>query len=688
VEDLCCADCPVSIQKALASVVGIKELKVLPTSEKLLVTYDATRLNLDEIVRRIETLGYRVKDEKHEQGLSGRGLSQMVPFVFVSTIAILVILEIALERLGLLELAEIPTPILIAATLVGGFPIFREALEGLRSRQVTADLLMSVAIGAAVSIREFSAALLIVFFMSIAHFLERFTVRKSREAIDELIKLVPKTARVRRGGSEVEIDADELMIGDLVIVRPGERIPADGVILKGRSSVDQAPITGESIPTEKDEGDTVFAGTINQLGVLEFNVNRIGRDTTLGRIISLVEEAEASKAPIQKFADRYSSYYLPVVLLASVITFALTRVPTHAIAVLVVACPCAIALATPLSVVASVGSSAKRGVLIKGGLFLENLARVDTVIVDKTGTLTLGKPQVTDVIRYSGVTESELIGLAASAETYSEHPLASAVLEYAKSRGIQIEPVSEFVANPGKGITCRLKGKRVIVGNMELLDSENVQFEKDTVVERLRELEKQGKTVLLVGLDSNLVGMIAVADVIRGEVASALTELKRMGIREFVLLTGDNERVAAAVAKSLGISVFKANLLPEDKIAEVQRLQAQGRKVAMIGDGVNDAPALAQADVGIAMGVTGSDVALEAAPLALMRDDWTQIPIVVRIARRTVRTIRQNVAFGILFNVAGVLLASVGILTPILAAAAQSLPDVVVFLNSSRLLRS
>jgi Cd2+/Zn2+-exporting ATPase/Cu+-exporting ATPase len=335
-----------------------------------------------------------------------------------------------------------------------------------------------------------------------------------------------------------------------------------------------------------------------------------------------------------------------------------------------------------------VGSSAKRGVLIKGGLFLEKLARVDTLVVDKTGTLTVGKPRVTDVVTFSEVNEQELVSLATSAETYSEHPLASAIVEYGKSSGARIEAPDELVTEPGKGITCKLRGKRVAIGNIELLDSENVQLDRIRVMEKLREFEDQGKTVLMIALEGKIQGIIAVADAVRQEVAQTLLELKRLGIKQIILLTGDNERVAAAVARSLGISQLRANLMPEDKIEEIRKLQTQGGNVVMIGDGVNDGPALAQADVGIAMGVSGSDVALEAAPLTLMRDDWAQIPMVVRAARRTVRTIRQNVAFGIMFNVAGVLLASIGILTPIFAAAAQSLPDVVVFLNSSRLLRS
>jgi Cu+-exporting ATPase len=607
-------------------------------------------------------------------------------------------------------LNRIPPWLALLAVLAGGAPIFIAAIKALLMRQITADVLMAVGITAATALGEFAAAAMIVFFMTIAHFLESFTTERSREAIRSLMRIAPKTARVLRDGAEVEVGIEQVQPGDRVLVRPGEQIPVDGRVLTGHSSVDQAPITGESLPVEKNANDKVFAGTLNQLGVLTVDVTCIGRDTTLGKIVRLVEEAEASKAPVQKFADRYSGYFLPVVLGIGLLTMLVTRDPRHGIAVLVVACPCAVALATPLSVVASMGAAARHGILIKGGLYLEALAHVDTVVVDKTGTLTLGKPSVTQILNLESQVSnwksevgdqrletrdptsnfrhstSEILALAASLERYSEHPLAEAVIAEAKARGLPLDGARDFAAIPGKGVTARVNGDEVCVGTRSLLDECGVPASANDA-RCAEELEAQGQTVLWLARGAEALGLIAVADVIRPEVPSAIAELKKLGVRHIVLLTGDNERTAKAVAAQLGITEVRANLLPQDKIEAVRELQAKGHRVAMIGDGINDAPALAQADVGIAMGAAGADVALEAAHVALMRDDWRQVPEAIRVGRRTFRTIQQNIIFGVLYNIAGVSLAALGILSPVLAAAAQSLPDVAVFLNSSRLLR-
>ncbi|MBI5653100.1 MAG: cation-translocating P-type ATPase, partial [Chloroflexi bacterium] len=598
---------------------------------------------------------------------------------------------------------------------------------GARARHINADLLMSVAIIAATALGEFISAALIVFFMSIAHFLENFTTEKSRAAIRHLIALAPTTARVLRDGAEIETPIAALRAGDVIVIRPGERLPADGNVIEGASAVDQSPITGESLPVEKRAGDTIFAGSVNQRGALQVRVSRVGRDSLLGKIIRLVEEAEAAKAPVQKFADRYSAIYLPVVIGASLITFALTQNPTNAIAVLVVACPCAIALATPLAVVAGVGRAASQGILIKGGLYLESLAKINTLVMDKTGTLTFGRPRVTDVeisdfkfqisnsqsqdlgasvISRSEATrnldptarflaslemtddssKSEILRLAAIAEKYSEHPLASAILDEAHARGIVVATPESFEVIAGQGVVARLNGNQIAFGNRRLMDAREIAIDR-ALDEHVAALEREGKTVMYLADNHHIAGIIAVADVVRDEVPRALDELRRAGIREMFLLTGDNARVASALAQELGVE-HRAEMLPADKIAFVRDLQARGRRVAMIGDGINDAPALAQADVGIAMGVAGTDVAMDAAHVALMTDDWSHIPIAMRLARRTFRTIQQNIAFGLFFNVAGLLLASTGIFTPVMAAAAQSLPDVAVFLNSSRLLRA
>lgn len=688
-----CAECARHVEQALAGLQGVAEARVFLTAERGLVTYNPQEVSLEEMTKAVSALGYRARGLGTEapgdesKTVAGR-LAGLLRLAFVSAVAVLALFEIVAERLGLLEAAvgRIPAPVALAAVLIGGYPIFKGAFLGLRSRRVTVDLLMSLGIVGAAAIGEFVSSALIVFFMLIAHFIEEFTTDRSRQAIKALIRLAPQTARVVRDGEEVEIEAGQLAPGDLVVVRPGEKVPADGRVTAGLSSVNQASITGESIPVEKSVGDEVFAGTINELGVLHIEVARVGRDTTLGHIIRLVEEAEASKAPVQKFADRFTAYFLPLVLAAAAVTYLVSRNPVFAISVLVVACPCAVALATPLAVVASVGSSARRGLLIKGGLYLEALARVDTVLIDKTGTLTFGRPRLTNVVSANGLSPAEIIGLAATLEKYSEHPLASAILTEAEMRGLPVPAPETFEVLPGRGVIGWADGQHLALGNRRLMAERGVELSPRLQGEA-EALEAQGKTVLFLSRATEAVGLVAVADVIRDEVPEAIQALKALGIRHLVLLSGDNERTVAAIARQLGIAEYRAALLPQHKVEAVRELQAQGQEVAMIGDGINDAPALAQADVGIAMGVAGTDVALEAADVALMRDDWRQIPEAIRVGRRTFGTIKQNIAFGILFNVVGIGLASVGVLSPVLAAAAQSLPDLVVFLNSSRLLR-
>jgi Cd2+/Zn2+-exporting ATPase/Cu+-exporting ATPase len=408
-------------------------------------------------------------------------------------------MEMVAERLGLLEdtIEHIPLPLVLLAILVGGFPIFRSAFLGLRARQINADLLMLVAIAGASALGEFISAALIIFFMSVAHFLEHFTTEKSRAAIRHLIALAPKTARVVRDGQEIETPIDALRVGDVVLVRPGERLPADGSVLDGASAVDQSPITGEAMPVEKRAGDNVFAGSVNQRGALQIQVTRVGRDSMLGKIIRLVEEAEAAKSPVQKFADRYAAIYLPVVIGVSVFTYVVTRNPVNALAVLVVACPCAIALATPLAVVAGVGRAARQGILIKGGLYLEALAKVDTLVMDKTGTLTFGKPRVTDVLTADGgpPTAEQVLRLAAAAERYSEHPLASAILDETNARGIAVVAPTSFEVTAGQGVVARWNGSEIAFGNRRLMEVRGVALD-DALAQRAAELEDAGKTVM------------------------------------------------------------------------------------------------------------------------------------------------------------------------------------------------
>jgi len=572
-----------------------------------------------------------------------------------------------------------------SAVLLGGLPMLKEAFLNLKAKSITAEVAMSIGMIASLSIGEFLSAAFIAFFMLIAEFLDKFTAEKSRTAVRELIKLSPKRAVVKRDGVEMEVDISTVRHGDTVIVKSGEKIPVDGVVVVGQASVNQAPVTGESMPVEKSVGDEVFAGTINEIGVVQVRVNKVGEDTTLARIIRLVEEAEGAKAPIQRVADRYAAYFVPTVLGVAALTFMITRNLISSIAVVVVACPCAVALATPLAVVAGVGKAAKRGIIVKGGVYLEELGRIDTVVMDKTGTLTLGEPRVTDIRGFGEHNEQEIITLAATAEKHSEHSLAKAIARKANDYGVKVPDHEECQVIRGKGVVASYNGQTVIIGSRELLKEKGIDVPRP-VAEYMHQEEMAGKTAILIAHDGVVCGVICVSDVLRESTIRAIEELKGKGIK-LVMLTGDNPRTAQAIAGQVGIHEIVAGMLPEEKVDEVKALVKQGRKVVMVGDGINDAPALAQASVGIAMGAAGTDVAMEAADVALMTDDLTKVPEAISIGRRTFNVIKQNIASSIIFNVVGVTLASMGLLNPMMAAVAHALPDFILFLNSSRLIR-
>lgn len=573
----------------------------------------------------------------------------------------------------------------IIAILGGGYPIFKEAYRALKSRDVTMEVAMSIGMVASLAVGEFLAAVIIAFFTLIAEFLDEFTMDKSRAAIEELVNISPKKARLKGNNGEVEVGIEKVRLGDVVIVKPGEKIPVDGRVMAGRAAVNQAPITGESMPVEKSVGSEVFAGTINQKGFLEIEVTRVGEETTLGRIITLVEEAEASKAPIQRFADRFASRFVPLVLLISSIVFLATRNIVSSIAVIVVACPCAVALATPLAVVASIGSAARKGIIIKGGVYLEELSRVDTIVLDKTGTLTLGVPEVTDVKGFDGHGAEEIITLAAVAERHSEHPLAQAIAEKAEEHGMNVPEHKDCQIIPGKGVVCYYEDKTIIMGNREILHDNQITISAE-VEKYMDEKENLGETAMLIAHDSHVCGVICVADIIRRDAVESINELRSIGIKRFIMLTGDNPRTAKAVATRVGINEVFSEMLPQEKVAKVRGLVKEGRRVLMVGDGVNDAPALAEASVGIAMGVAGTDAAIEAADVALMTDSFRNIAESIKIGRRAFGTIRQNLLASTLFNIVGVSLASLGVLNPLMAAVAHVIPDLILFINSSKLI--
>jgi Cd2+/Zn2+-exporting ATPase/Cu+-exporting ATPase len=687
VPELDCADEARQIQAALSRLPGVEGVRTAVGARKAVVAYDADRIQSDAIRDAIRGLGMTVAEVRESDPGRRRSLPDLLGWGFVSVIAIVALVGIIGERLGIVEelVDRIPWWLALAAVLAGGYPIFRNVVRALRNRSVTSHALMTLGIVGALVISQYAAAAVIVFFMRLSDFIEGYTTERSRHAIRELLKLSPETASVERDGREVVVSAGEVARGDIVLVKPGERIAVDGTVVDGRASVNQAPITGESVPVEKQTGAPVFAATICERGTLRVRTERVGRDTTFGQIVRLVEEAEAAKAPVQRFADRFTAYYIPVVVVVALGTYVIGGSATAAVATVLVACSCAIAMATPITVLAAVGQSARQGIVIKGGRYLEALAKVDTFVMDKTGTLTMGRPEVTDVVALRTIDEDEILRLAASLERRSEHPLAEGIVRTARARGLELGELGDFTVYPGEGVAGTVAGVKTLCGTERLMKRADVPI-TDELRERISTLAGDGKSIVLLASDDCVVGLIALADVLRPEVPGAVAALRRLGIQHLLMLTGDRRPVAKAIADPLGVT-FEAEVLPEQKIEIIRRLQREGRVVAMVGDGINDAPALAQADVGIAMGVMGTDAAIQAAHVALMADDWNVVPGAVRIGRRAFRTIKQNLWFTAAYNFVGIALAATGWLPPIAAAAAQSLPDVAVMLNSSRLLR-
>ena len=566
----------------------------------------------------------------------------------------------------------------LAATLVGGYPIFKEAAENVVKRKMTMELSMTIALVAALLIGQFFTALVITGFVLAAEILEGLTVARGRQAIRHLLAYLPQTATVRRNGEARDIPADALHAGDLVLVNPGGRIPVDGTVVAGDSFVDQATITGESMPVEKGTGSAVYAGTINQSGALEILAERLGRDTSFGKIIEAVERAERSRAPVQKTADRLAGYLVYFALAAAALTFLITRNIQSTISVVIVAGACGIAAGTPLAILGAIGRAARQGAIVKGGLYLEVLASIDTVVLDKTGTVTFGTPAVRAVLPAPGVPEVEVVRAAAIAERRSEHPLGKAVLARAAEHGLpHIEP-ERFTYTPGRGVIAEFAGERFLAGSEALLADYGVS----TTAGGGR--PSDGASPVFVARGEHLLGIIEVADTIRPEAATAVRTLRTMGIRT-ILLTGDISQVAQSVARELAVDEAAAGLLPDQKREWIERLVQQGQKVAMVGDGVNDAPALAAANVGVAMG-SGTDVARESADIVLLGNDLVKFVETVRIARRTRRIILQNFAGTLAVDAVGMGLAAYGFLNPLLAAFIHVSSELTFILNSTRLL--
>ena len=732
-----CASCVAHVEQALSSVSGVISANVNLASEKATVEY-IEGTEIAALKRAVKEAGYDLGSESEtleDVTIAAqreiRSIRNRFIFAAILGLSIFVLTVLDLAFTGKLYLLwALATPVQFWA----GWRFYRGAWGALRHR--TADMNTLIAVGTSAAYFYsvvavlfpglfvagglephvyFDTAAVIIALILLGRFLEARARGQTSEAIKKLIGMKPKTALVIRDGEEREISIEDVQVGDLILVRPGERVPVDGVVRQGYSSIDESMVTGESIPVEKKIGDEVIGATINKTGSFQFQATKVGKDTTLAQIIRLVEEAQGSKAPIQRLADVIASYFVPIVIGIALITFvvwyfmgpapALTFALLNFVAVLIIACPCALGLATPTAIIVGTGKGAEHGVLIRSAEALERSHQINTVLLDKTGTLTQGEPKVTDIVAVSSSSQEEVLRLAASAERGSEHPLGEAIVRAASERKLELSPASDFNAVPGHGIEASVGGKKLLLGNLRLIKDRGLSL--NGLGEEAERLWEKGKTVIFLGMDSQVVGIIAVADTLKPNAREAVEALHKMGI-EMVMLTGDNRRTAEAIAREVGIDRVLAEVLPEHKAQEVKKLQSEGRMVAMVGDGINDAPALAQADIGIAIG-TGTDVAVETGDITLISGDLTGIVTAISLSKRTMRTIKQNlfwafayntalipVAAGVLFLIFGntgvpsglrFILGNYGFLNPMLAAAAMAASSLTVVSNSLRLKR-
>lgn len=682
IDSIHCADCALNIERSVEHLPGVLSAEVSYVLSSATIHYDPHRVEEDQIKRAITKPGYVVRETLTEK--TRTFWNERRPFIFTTISGITLGLSWILGWIGL-KPAYLPTAFAIASLVIGGYPVLKSAIKALFIPDLNVDTLVSIAAIAATSVGAYQEAATVVFIMLLGEFLEHLTVGKARKAIASLIQLSPKTAWVRKGDQEVQVPIEEVTAKEVVIVKPGERIPVDGKIVSGCGSINQSMLTGESIPVEKGLGDRVYCGTINEAGSCEIEATQIAEDTKLAQIKRLILEAQAEKSPIQRVMDRFARYFIPAILLIALATFLITKEPVRAITVLIVACPCALVLGTPTAVVAAIGNAARQGILIKGGPFLEQMGRLRALLMDKTGTLTHGKPKVVEMKAFNGVDEKEALYWAAIAEKRSEHPLARAVTEKAESLGLSIPHPESFENFRGKGVKAQWNSKTVISGSSELLKGEGIEI-PESAREWLRAKESEGKTSLLITLDHRLVGVISIADTLREKAKATIEKIRREGVSEIWMLTGDSEQVASRIGEELGIG-YEAKLLPEQKVSKVKEWKRKGHVVAMVGDGVNDAPALAAADIGIAMGAVGTDVAIETADIALMTDDIEKIPILIQLSRKALRVIKENLVFAIVFNTIMVFLSAQGWVSMILGAVMHQASSFLVIVNSMRLLR-
>ncbi len=733
VEGMTCSACSAAVERALSRLEGVKSASVNLTTNRASVEYDAGAVTLAQIRKAITDAGYtpRMEEEARDEQEEKREKALRNMRIRVIVAAVFALPELYIAMGHMIPALKLPLPMFMDAhmfpfvfalvqlvltipVIVAGSRFFTNGMKTLFKLAPNMDTLVAIGTGSAfvysvyAMVRiflgdfmfsgslYFESAAVVITLVMLGKLLEAVSKGKTSQAIKKLMRLAPKTATVLRNGAELEVELDDVEVGDIVIVKPGASIPVDGEVTEGASSVDESMLTGESLPVEKAAGSPVTGGSINGEGLLKFRVTRVGEDTALSKIIKLVEDAQSKKAPIAKIADKVSGIFVPIVMgiaVVSAVGWALAGqsfdfVLTSFVTVLVIACPCALGLATPTAIMVGTGKGAELGILIKSGEALEAAHSIKTVVLDKTGTLTEGKPKLTDIAVYGGIQENELLKIAASAEKGSEHPVAKAIVEGASERGLALDEPQSFKAVPGRGIDAQVNGMRVLAGNVKLMQENGVDV--STAAKDAQELSKKGRTLMYVAADGQLAGLMAAADALKPTSRDAVARLQQMGV-EVVMITGDNRDTANAIAEEAGITRVLADVLPQDKAAEVVKFQQGGQKVAMVGDGINDAPALAAADVGFAIG-TGTDVAVESADVVLMRGDLNEVPSAIALSRATIRNIRQNLFWAFAYNTAGIPFAA-GVffifggplLNPIFAGAAMALSSVSVVSNALRL---
>ncbi len=715
-----CAACSTRIEKVLNKMDGMVSATVNLATESASVEFNSAVLSIDQIIAKIQNLGYDAKEKVQREAKAQQKEEEINAKKRKLLISILLSLPLLYTMVGhapwdtglpMPHMLMNPWFQLLMATPVQfwiGGQFYVGAYKSLKNKSANMDVLVALGTSAAYfySLAEamktignpdymphlyFETSAVLITLILVGKLFEALAKGRTTEAISKLLSLQAKEATVIRDGAEIKIPIEDVKVNDSIQVKPGEKIPVDGKVLSGQSAVDEAMITGESIPVEKSAGDSLIGATINKNGTLTMTATKVGKDTALAGIIKVVEDAQGSKAPIQRVADQISGIFVPIVVAIAIVTFLVwyflitpgdfaSSLET-AIAVLVIACPCALGLATPTSIMVGTGKGAENGILFKGGEHLEATHKINAIVLDKTGTITKGKPSVTDMEIFGD--EEKVLKYLVSAEKSSEHPLAEAIVEYGSSNNIEVVPVDEFSAVPGHGIKAVIQGEKVLIGTRKLMSQTGVVF--DRYEERLEKLETEGKTAMMIAIDNKVNGLVAVADTVKETARTAIEELKSMGI-EVYMLTGDNKRTAHAIASQVGVENVIAEVLPEEKANHVKELQLKGKKVAMVGDGINDAPALALADIGIAIG-TGTDVAIEAADVTILGGELTLIPKAISLSKKTMQNIRQNLFWALAYNSAGIPIAAMGLLAPWVAGAAMAFSSVSVVTNSLRLKR-